>query len=144
MTSLVSPLVLCNHTYTLDPTESEWADYAAVQAECGNLSRNELTSNSSGNTRSQLSQLAEPLWTDPGLKKGISLCELISTLKKRKVQAGNKLLNIFQKSSHARKKPPPPPPPPPQCREGQLCVLVCVCIQVAWIIIYTSSTVQLH
>ena len=26
--------------YTLDPSKSEWADYAAVQAECGNLSGN--------------------------------------------------------------------------------------------------------
>ena len=31
------------HTYTLDPSKSEWADYAAVQAEYGNLSENELT-----------------------------------------------------------------------------------------------------
>ena len=31
----------------------------------------------------QLSQLAEPLWTDPGLKSGISVHKLISTLKKR-------------------------------------------------------------
>ena len=31
------------------------------------------------NTRSQSSQLAEPLWTDPGLKSGISMRELIST-----------------------------------------------------------------
>ena len=30
---------------------------------------NELTRNSLGNTRPQSSQLAEPLWTDPGLKK---------------------------------------------------------------------------
>ena len=58
-----------NHTYTFDPTKSEWADYAAVQAECKNLSGNELTRNSSGNTQSQSSQLAEPLLTDPGLKK---------------------------------------------------------------------------
>ena len=56
------------HTYTLDPTKSEWADYAAVQAECGNLSGNKLTCKSSGNTQLQSSQLAEPLWTDPGLK----------------------------------------------------------------------------
>ena len=49
------------HAYTFDPTKSEWADYAAVQAQCGNLSGNELTRNSSGNTRSQSSQLAEPL-----------------------------------------------------------------------------------
>ena len=67
------------HAYTLDPSKSEWTDYAAVQAECGNLSRNELTRNSSGNTRSQSSQLAERMWTDPGLKSGFSLRELIST-----------------------------------------------------------------
>ena len=72
------------HAYTLDPSKSEWADYAAVQAECGNLSGNELTRNSSGNTRLQSSQLAEPLWTDPGLKSGISLHELISTFEKKK------------------------------------------------------------
>ena len=44
---------------------------------------NELTRNSSGNTWSQSSQLAEPLWTDPGLKSGISVRELIFTLKKK-------------------------------------------------------------
>ena len=65
------------HAYTLDPMKSEWADYAAIQAECGNLSGNELTCTSSGNTHSQSSQLAESLWTDPGLKSGISVCELI-------------------------------------------------------------------
>ena len=32
-----------------------------------------------GNTR-----LAEPLWTDPGLKSGISVRKLMSTLKKKK------------------------------------------------------------
>ena len=68
--------------------KSEWADYAVVQGECGNLSENELTHNSSGTTQSQSSQLAEPLWTYPSLKSGISLWELISTLKK-KVQAEN-------------------------------------------------------
>ena len=44
--------------HTLDPTKSEWADYAAVRAECGNLSGNELTRNPSGNIRPQLSQLS--------------------------------------------------------------------------------------
>ena len=39
-----------NHAYTLDPLKSEWADYAAVQAECGNLSGNKLTRNSLGNS----------------------------------------------------------------------------------------------
>ena len=57
--------VTLKHAYILEPSKSEWVDYAAVQAECGNLPANELTRNSSGNTRSQSSQLAEPLWTDP-------------------------------------------------------------------------------
>ena len=57
------------HTYTFDPTKSEWAAYAIVQALCGNLSGSELAYNLSGNTRSQSSQLAEALWTDPGMKE---------------------------------------------------------------------------
>ena len=61
------------HAYTIDPTKSEWADYAAVQALSGDLSGNELTRYSSGNTRSRSSQLAEPLWTDPSLKSGSSV-----------------------------------------------------------------------
>ena len=67
------------HAYTLDPSKSEWADYAAVQAECGNLSGNELTRKLSGDIRPQSSQLVEPLWTDPGLKSGISVPDLIFT-----------------------------------------------------------------
>ena len=58
--------------------------------------------------RSQSSQLAGPLWTDPGLKSGIIVRELISTKKKKKLkntQAGNDLSYILPKSSHARKKP---------------------------------------
>ena len=66
------------HACTLDPVTSEWADYAAVQAWCGNLSGNELTHNLSRNIRPESSQLAEPLWTDPGIKSGISVRELIS------------------------------------------------------------------
>ena len=76
------------HAYTLDPTKSEWADYATVQAQCGNLSENELTCKPSGNTLSQSSQLAEPLWTDPGQKNKISVCKLISTFKKKKCRRG--------------------------------------------------------
>ena len=75
------------HAYTHDPMRSEWADYAAVQAYCGNLTANELTRNSSGITWSQPSQLAEPLGTDSGLKSGISVHELIS-IKKRKKKRG--------------------------------------------------------
>ena len=47
------------------------------------------TLDSSGNTQLQSSQLAEPLWTDPGRKSGISLSELISTLKKKHRQGMN-------------------------------------------------------
>ena len=60
-------------------TRSQWADYAAVQALCGNLSGNELTRNLSGNIREQASQLAEPLWTDSGIRSGINARKLIST-----------------------------------------------------------------
>ena len=71
------------HAYTVDPTKSEWTDYAAVQAYWGNLWGNELTRNLSGNIRPQSFQLAEPLWTDPSMKSGISVRELISTSKKK-------------------------------------------------------------
>ena len=38
----------------------------------------------SGNIRPQSSQLGQPLWTDPGIKIGMSVSELISTEKKKK------------------------------------------------------------
>ena len=77
-----------------------------TQVQCGNVSGNELTRNSSGNTQPQSSQLAEPLWTDPGVKTEISVSELISTSKKKKEkekiekekkeeQAGNERWNIL-------------------------------------------------
>ena len=58
------------------------------------------------NTRPQPSQLAEPLWTDPGVKSWISVRELISTLN-RKAQAGNASPNPSRQILAARKKPPP-------------------------------------
>ena len=66
------------HAYIPDPTKSELADYATIQALGENLSENDLICNSSGNTQPQSSQLAVPLWTDPGLKSEISKYELIS------------------------------------------------------------------
>ena len=72
----------------------------------------DLTRNASGNTRPQSSQLAKPLWTDPRIMSGISVRDLISTLKKKKqnkkqkTQAGNEWSNIVQKSSQTRIKPP--------------------------------------
>ena len=91
------------HAYTLDPTKSGWVDSAAVRAQCGNLSGNELTRNSSGNIRSQSSQLAKPLWTAPGLKSGISVRELISTLKKKKIRKGMNC-RTFSKNPRTRGK----------------------------------------
>ena len=74
----------------------------------GTLSGNKLACNSSGNAQSQLSQLAEPLCTDPGIKNGISVHELISIKKNiKKAQVGNRLSNILPKSWHVRKKLPP-------------------------------------
>ena len=56
----------------------------------GNLSKNELTRNLSGKIRLQSSQLAEPLWTDPGIKSGISVRGLISTSKTKENKQKNK------------------------------------------------------
>ena len=53
----------------------------------GTYPENKLTHNLSRNFQPQSSQLAEPLWTDPGLTSGIGVRELISTLKKE-TQAG--------------------------------------------------------
>ena len=64
---------------------------------------NELTHNSSENTQPQPSQLAEPLWTNPGVNSGISVCELISILKK-KARAGNKWSNILSKILASKEK----------------------------------------
>ena len=45
----------------------------------GTYQENELARNSSGKSRPQSPQLAEPLWTDPGVKSAISAREIIST-----------------------------------------------------------------
>ena len=46
---------------------------------------------------SRLTVVAEPLWTDSGIKSGISVPDLIPTFKK-KLQAGDEWSNIFPKS----------------------------------------------
>ena len=68
-------LHLNTHTPLTQPSQSGPLSRHSV----GTLSGNELTRSSSGNTRSQSSQLAEPLWTDPDVKNGITVRELIST-----------------------------------------------------------------
>ena len=61
---------------------------------------NKLTHNSSENTWLQLSHLAEPLWTDSGLKSWIGVCELISTKKKKKNRRWGMNRWTFPKSPH--------------------------------------------
>ena len=78
-----------------------WSNEVGVQ--CGNLSGDEFIGNSSGNTGPQSSQLTVPLWTDPGLKSGISVHDLISTLKKKRRRVKND--RTFSQSPHAMKKP---------------------------------------
>ena len=63
-----------------------------------------LTRNSSGDTRSQPSQLAEPLWTDPGLKREISVRELISTKKKKKTRRRAMNCRTFSPKPRTREK----------------------------------------
>ena len=72
------------------------------------VKENELTRNSSGNTRPQSSQLAALLWTDPGLKEKWNWCARADLQRRR----GDELSNLPTKYSQARKKPPLPPPPP--------------------------------
>ena len=75
----------------------------------GTWQGNNLTCNLSGNIRSQLSQHAEPLWTDPAIKSGISSRKIISAknffFKCRRGMNGQ---TFTPKSLQARKKPPPP------------------------------------
>ena len=51
------------NAYNLDLKKSEWADYAAVQAWCGNLSGNELTRNLSGIIRPLQELKKLTIWT---------------------------------------------------------------------------------
>ena len=58
----------------------------------------------SGNIQPQSSWLTEPLWTDLGLKSGISVCEQISTLKKKKSAVREWMIAYPPKFSQASKK----------------------------------------
>ena len=64
--------------------------------------------NSLGTLHLHLSQLPKPLWTDPGLKSGNDW-RVQDNLHLKEIffhaQAGNDLLNLPLKSSHAREKP---------------------------------------
>ena len=112
--------VTAKDAHTLDSTNLDWADYAAVQASCGYLSGNGLTRNLSGNIRPQSSQLAEPLWTDPSLKSGISVRELISiSFKKKKKRAGRERLVEHSPQIPASKEKATITKPPNQLRPSK-------------------------
>ena len=70
----------------------------------GTYPYNELTRNLSGNIRPQSSQLAEPLWTDSGLKSGISVREGISTYKQTKSAGGEWMAEHSPKIVASEKK----------------------------------------
>ena len=72
----------------------------------GTYQGNELLCNSSGNVCPQSSQLAAPLWTDPGLKIEIAERELISIQRERERERERS--NLPAKSSHVTKIPLPP------------------------------------
>ena len=61
---------------------------------------------SSGNASPQLSQLAEPLCTDPYLNSGISVHELICLKKKKRCMQETMCQTFPLKSSHVWRKPP--------------------------------------
>ena len=78
--------------------------------QCGNLSvsGNKLIRNSSGNTQTQSSQFTKPLWTDPGLKRRISVHNLISIFFKSAgrewmVKHSPKILAHTEKARHTHR-----------------------------------------
>ena len=75
------------NTHTLMTRRSRSGLTMLSKHSVGTYQGNKLTCNSSGITP-QMSQLAEPLWTDSGLKSGIGVRELISTSKKKKKGTG--------------------------------------------------------
>ena len=60
----------------------------------GTSTGNEVARNSSGKTCPWSSQLAEPLWTQPGPKSGISADELICTQTEEEAQAEDNPSNL--------------------------------------------------
>ena len=65
-----------------------------------------MWASSPGNTRSQSSQLAEPLWTNPGVKSGISVRKLISTYQNKNKKKRRQGMNCrtFSPNSRTRGK----------------------------------------
>ena len=94
------------HAHTLTQRRPTGLTMPLSRHSVGTYPENDLTRNLSS-IRPQSSQLAEPLWTDPGIKEW-NLCARANLHLKKKSAggAGNKWSNIVQKSSQARKERP--------------------------------------
>ena len=73
----------------------------------GTYQGNKLIRKSSGNARPQSSHVAEPLWTDPGLKHGIGVRELISTSGRRKKKRRWGMTSRTFPQSHGKREKKP-------------------------------------
>ena len=70
------------HAHTLNLIGRSWLTMLSRHS-VGIYEGNGHTHGSSENSRPQSSQLAKPLWTDPGLKSGIGMHELIPIKKEK-------------------------------------------------------------
>ena len=76
--------VTSKHTYTLGPTSRSGHCHCPGIVWEPTTEENELTCKLSGKTQPQSSQLTEPLWTDPGLKKVELVSMSCSPLKEKR------------------------------------------------------------
>ena len=91
-------LQIITHTFL---TQQSWSGLTALfRRNFWTSQGNELTCNLLGNTHPQLSQLAEPLWTDPGIKSGISMCKIISTSKQQQKRRWGMSGQTFSQNPH--------------------------------------------
>ena len=81
MTLVILWQVTPEHAYTHDPMKSELTMSLSKHG-VGTYPETSSHATCQG-TSGQSSPLTEPLWTDPGLKRGISASELISTSKNK-------------------------------------------------------------
>ena len=99
--------VTSKHAYTLDPMKSEWANYAAVQAECGNLSGTSSQATCQGTlSHSYLSSLSHCRLI---LALTVQfVCGSLSPLQKKKKKCRQAIHGqiLFQRSLQVSKKPP--------------------------------------
>ena len=72
------------HAHTLTQRSRSGQTILLSRHNVGTYQENSSHATRQGNTQPRSSQLAEPLWTDPGLESGISVRKLISTSKKKK------------------------------------------------------------